>query len=144
MTTTPPARSSGVRPLGCLLLVGIAVAILGALIWAASRQEAARVATDPPIGQVRTVRPDCTIIIYRDDADYDAFISAWNDRQAFRDGVPMTLRNAAVAAGRAWVPSPGTRVRIDDRRDGVPTVQIVDGIQAGHGGRLFGERCLGA
>lgn len=94
MTTTPPAHSTGVRPLGCLLLVGIAVAILGVLIWAASRQEAARVATDPLIGQVRTVRP--------------------------------------------------ARVGIDDRRDGVPTVRIVDGIQAGHGGRLFGERCLGA
>lgn len=139
----PPPRSTAVQPLGCLLLVGVSVTILGVLVWAASRQEAARVAADPLIGQVRTVNADCTITIYRDAADYDAFISAWNDRQAFRDGAPMTLRNAAVAAGRAWVPSPGTRVRIDDRRNGVPTVQIVDGIHAGHVGRLFGERCLG-
>jgi hypothetical protein len=140
----PPARTAGVQPLGCVVVAIVGTVILLVLLARASNEESARRASDPLIGQIRIVQPDCPLTIYRDNADVDAEARAWNDPQAARDGAPAILRSAAVRAGRAWIPSPGTRVRIDDHTDGHLAVQIVDGIHAGHVGRPFSDRCLGA
>jgi hypothetical protein len=147
--TTPPAprataRTSGVRPLGCLAVAIVGIVILLVLLARASNEESARRAGDPMSGKTWIVQPDCALTIYRDTADVDAEVRAWNDPQAVKDGAPAILRNASVRAGRAWIPSPGTHVRFEDRRpNGDLVVQIVDGIHAGHVGRPFSDRCLG-
>lgn len=137
-----PVQRRGTYTVGCLVLSAVSITVVLALMGLASRQEADRKAADPLIGQTRTVTPDCTITVFRDDGDLTADTRAWADPQAVKDGAPGLLRAAAVRAGRAWIPSPGTRLRIEDHERYTLTVQIVDGIAAGHIGKTSDDRCL--
>lgn len=118
MSARPAPRSHerSILP-GCLLLLGIAGSMLGVGIWAVNRQEAARKAADPLIGQVRTVQRRCAVSVRRIDgaAGYD--------------------EDARV--------EPEATVRITDHHDISLTVEIVDGRYKGRTGWLA-TPCLGA